>query len=115
MNDNDLFDLVYNGRTGDFENPKVKGESELTFNWETGEFEDSNVYKEGEVPSYLLTSCITPPQEFSDLIGGVVNEIARGYNRKKEEAFRIIRECENNGVKLTEEQKIELFKNVINR
>ena len=41
--------------------------------------------------------------------------IARGYNRKKEEALRIIRECENNGVKLTEEQKIELFKNVINR
>ena len=115
MNDNDLFDLVYNGRTGDFENPKVKGESELTFNWETGEFEDSNVYKEGEVPSYLLTSCITPPQEFSDLIGGVVNEIARGYNRKKEEALRIIRECEDNGVHLTEEQKIELFNNVINR
>ena len=61
MNDNDLFDLVYNGRTGDFEYSCAKDKDER----------DS------------LTDSLfpTPPQSLEELIGGVVNEIARRKNR----------------------------------
>ena len=95
MNDNDLFDLVYNGRTGDFEYSCAKDKDER----------DS------------LTDSLfpTPPQSLEELIGGVANEIARRYNAKKEEALDAIRYYERMGFHLTEEEKIELFKEIITR
>lgn len=83
MNDNDLFDLVYNGRTGDFEYSCAKDKDER--------------------------------DSLTELIGGVVNEIARRYNAKKEEALDAIRYYERMGFHLTEEEKIELFKEIITR
>ena len=95
MNDNDLFDLVYNGRTGDFEYSCAKDKDER----------DS------------LTDSLfpTPPQSLEELIGGVVNEIARRYKEKKKEALDTIHFYECMGFHLTEEEKIELFKEIITR
>ena len=95
MNDNDLFDLVYNGRTGDFEYFCAKGKDE-----------------HGIVTDSLFS---TPPQSLEELIGGVANEIARRYNEKKEEALDAIRFYERIGLHLTKEEKIELFKEIITR
>ena len=95
MNDNDWSDLVFNERTGDFENPKAKDKSELIYNWETGEFEDPNDYKEGEVPSFLLTSCIKPPQDFVDLIGDIAAGIASSYLEQKKKALDTIQFIEH--------------------
>ena len=95
MNDNDLFDLVYNGRTGDFEYSCAKDK--------------------GGNDSLTDSLFPTPPQSLEELIGGVANEIASRYNEKKEEALDTIRFYERIGLHLTEEEKIELFKEIITR
>lgn len=114
MNDDELFELTYNEITGEFEDTIPKDDSGLTYNWETDEFEDSRIYKDGEVPDYLLTSCISPPQEMLDLLRGVTEKMISSYKTKKAKAIRIIQEYEDNGVYLTREQKIQLFQNIIN-
>ncbi len=95
MDDNDWFDLVYNGRTGDFEYSCAKDK--------------------GGNDSLTDSLFPTPPQSLEELIGGVANEIARRYNEKKEEALDTIRFYERIGLHLTEEEKIELFKEIITR
>lgn len=93
MNDEDLFELTYNEVTGDFEYPhKIHDE-----------FEDR-----------LDAIFHTPPQSMEELLAGVTNDMCKRYNAKKEKALRIIQECEDNGVILTREQKIQLFRKVIN-
>ena len=93
MNDDDLFELTYNEVTGDFEYPHKTHD---------------------ELEDRLDAIFQTPPQSMEELLAGVTNDMCKRYNAKKEKALRIIQECEDNGVILTREQKIQLFKKVIN-
>lgn len=89
MNDSDLFDLVYNERSGDFETSQAK------------ERDGFDIVLDSLFP--------TPPQRIEELIGGVAKHVSDRYLEKREKGLRIIRECEANGIMLTREQKEELF------
>lgn len=94
MNDDELFELTYNEITGEFD------------------FEDSLETQE-EYEDRLDAIFQTPPQSMEEVLARVTEDMCRRYKAEKK-AMRIIQECEDNGVYLTREQKIQLFQNIIN-
>ena len=94
MNDDDLFELTYNETTGDFEYPHKTHD---------------------ELEDRLDAIFQTPPQSMEEVLARVTDDMCKRYNAKKEKALRNIHECEDNGVILTREQKIQLFRKIINK
>lgn len=103
MNSDDLFEPTFNDEAGEFEDSWIEEDANLFYNPITGEFES---YDEKEISNEEILRAMYDSRSASESLGAIMSGGSK--------AFRIIQECENSGIYLTEEQKTKLFDIIFN-